>query len=86
MAVTKTALVAHSGTIARLCELDIVIVVRVQRLVLTKDGGLVASLALPKAIDRLSAEMGGLTALQREGISCILVIFTPMLPQMLRYC
>ncbi|WVN90438.1 uncharacterized protein L203_105674 [Cryptococcus depauperatus CBS 7841] len=45
---TKTALVANSGTIARL-----------------------SSVALPKAVDKLSAEIGGLTALQREVLSVI---------------
>nr|ODN98591.1 hypothetical protein L204_02555 [Cryptococcus depauperatus CBS 7855] len=45
---TKTALVANSGTIARL-----------------------SSVALPKAVDKLSAEIGGLTALQREGSAIV---------------
>ncbi|WVO24144.1 uncharacterized protein IAS62_005508 [Cryptococcus decagattii] len=44
----KTALIANSGTIAR-----------------------ISSMALPKAIEKLSEETGGLTALQREVLSII---------------
>nr|ODN87277.1 hypothetical protein L203_03549 [Cryptococcus depauperatus CBS 7841] len=56
---TKTALVANSGTIARL-----------------------SSVALPKAVDKLSAEIGGLTALQREVLS---VISSPTLSSDVRH-
>ncbi|OWZ71023.1 hypothetical protein AYX14_03565 [Cryptococcus neoformans] len=44
----KTALIANSGTIAR-----------------------ISSVALPKAIEKLSAESGGLTSLQREVLSIV---------------
>jgi hypothetical protein len=57
LTVTKGALVAHSGKIAKVCELFLELELEL----------ILASMALPKAIERVSNEVGGLTALQREG-------------------
>jgi hypothetical protein len=64
---TKTALLAHSGTITKICERfswrQEAKYMATEAMVLAVTAGMV----LPKAIDRVASEVGGLSALQREG-------------------
>jgi len=60
---TKGALIKNSGTIAKICT-------SISPLHTTRGAdGMIASMALPKAIEKMSTELGGLSALQREGKS-----------------
>ena len=58
---SKALLTKNAGTIAKICEYHI------GGLAVLMQADHVASVALPKAVEKISAEVGGLTALQKEG-------------------
>ena len=62
MTIGKGALIKNSGTIAKICTSIIPPCPVTQHELIN-----VASVALPKAIEKMSSELGGLSALQREG-------------------
>jgi hypothetical protein len=62
---TKGALIKNSGTIAKICTSPLSSSCSKE----FRGKLMIASMALPKAIEKMSTELGGLSALQREGKS-----------------